>query len=217
MPKSCDRPAYSVALAINSAKMTAKKCIMKFKSGTRTPSDIACDSAENLPLGAEKMAYRTRLGPACQKRGSALASNPHFTSQLRDDNKVSSTISQLYLAPWPKPQKRIWGKTFSLLDKLEKRHWGKLKWGNAKGVRGAKQRVLCTGNFWPGLRLSTAGGEVQQSWRVPKGRGAAKQRQKFRRHARVGLFLAVIKRAKQMKELVKKQLGNCQIDGSTLT
>ncbi|EWG55094.1 hypothetical protein FVEG_13144 [Fusarium verticillioides 7600] len=66
MPKSCDRPAYSVALAINSAKMTAKKCIMIFKSEIRTPSGIACDSAENLPLGAEKMAYRTRLGPACQ-------------------------------------------------------------------------------------------------------------------------------------------------------
>lgn len=64
----------------------------------------------------------------------------------------------------PNPKKNL-GETFSLLDKLEK-----LEWRNEKRVRGAKQRVLCTGNFWPGLHCRGGTSTILAGSKSPWGR-----------------------------------------------
>lgn len=150
----------------------------EFKSETRTPRDIACDSqTENYhsaprkwpivpvlarPVKTHDMQSWLRLCTDL-KRSINQSINPHFTSKLRDSYKVSSTISQLYLAPCSEPQKKIWGKRF---------HYS-INWRNSSGekrVRGAKQRVLCTGNFWPGLHCRGGTSTILAGSKSPWGR-----------------------------------------------
>lgn len=83
----------------------------------------------------------------------------------------------------PNP-KKIWGKRF---------HYS-INWRNSSGETKKESEALSKGSSALGTsgRVCTAGGGLLQSWRVPKVRGAAELRQKFRRHARVGLLAGLL-------------------------